>query len=303
MSDLRLNYSKTSFQTILDILSDLARVQNDKRYVIRGWGKGIKNYGLKQKDFDEIDSHRQTLFKSTTSQFKNYKIDLENFRFIEVYDKTNRVKRGPYYSISPLGLLFLLKFQKQFTVNSTIEMFSYFSRIGLNKNYGIKNESWKFFNNKQINMAMKTIFKNIDFDYINDKLIMTLYMLNPKSFNKIALTQITSTKTYIKVTKPKSKKFKNIVTLNQLDFGLAYHFRNLLVYYLIMKLKMKEVENIPKDFRLFFGLIISSIQKDSITDFIESGKNEIQVYEQSFSPKEMSLMINHELKRVIDQLT
>ena len=113
MSDLRLNYSKTSFQTILDILSDLAIVQNDKRYVIRGWGKGIKNYGLKQKDFDEIDSHRQTLFKSTTSQFKNYKIDLENFRFIEVYDKTNRVKGGPYYSISPLGLLFLLKCKEE----------------------------------------------------------------------------------------------------------------------------------------------------------------------------------------------
>ena len=85
MSDLRLNYSKTSFQTILDILSDLDKVQKDGNYSIRGWGKEVLNHGLKQNDFDKKDSNGQKLFKSTIRQFKSYKIDLEDLKFIEVY--------------------------------------------------------------------------------------------------------------------------------------------------------------------------------------------------------------------------
>ena len=303
MSDLRLNYSKTSFQTILDILSDLDKVQKDGNYSIRGWGKEVLNHGLKQNDFDKKDSNGQKLFKSTIRQFKSYKIDLEDHKFIEVYDKTNRVKGGPYYCISPLGILFLFKFQDKFTSNSTIKMFEYFSKIGFNKNFGLKRNSWKFFNNIQINKAMKTMFDNLYFDYTDQRLIMTLYVFNPKSLNKIVLTQVIIAPSFIKIIKPNLIRYRNIVTLSELDFGIAQYIRNLLCYYLIQYSKKSEFKKIPKDFRLFFTLIIKSIQNNAIIDYTESEKKSIQMYGQPFTSKEISLLTKQRLKRVIEDLT
>ena len=263
MSDLRLNYSKTAFDTILDILSDLTKIQKNKEFAILGWGKRILNYGIKQSDFNN------NYFVSSEKQFRDNKIELEEFRFIQTYDKNQRVKHGPKYAITPFGLFFLLKHRRIFTIE---RVFEYFSRIYLNKIKTISRNSWKFFDQRQIDKAIKMLFDNMEFDYDNQKLIMTLYAYDPKSFNKTVLTQVITSTTYIKVTKPKplTKDLRQYVTRNELDFGLAYFFRDLLCYYLFINTPKKQIKDIPNEFRIFCIVIINFILNESAFDFNES---------------------------------
>jgi hypothetical protein len=294
MSDLRLNYSITKFESFLDILSDLANAQNKKNYALLGWGKRVLNYGLKQSDFNSKD------FVSTEKQFRDYKMDLEVLRFIERYGKNQRVKRGPKYAITPFGLFFLLKHRNQFTVNS---VFDYFSRISHNKLTKISPKSWKFYNEKEIDKAVKMLFDNMDFVYDNENLIMTLYAFNPNRYNKTVLTQVIISQTYIKVTKPKplTKDVRDIVTVTELDFGLAYFFRNLLCYYLFINTPKKRIKDIPKEFRLFFILILHHIQNETALDFHQAKLLDTIAYG-SDDPKLVSLLTKEKFNRIIDGL-
>lgn len=309
MSDLRLNYSEKSFNTILTILKDLGKNQGDKQYAVRGWGKTVLDYGIKQSEFDKVDSNKQRLFQTTERQFKSYKYTLIDLRFIREYGKKDRVKGGPFYSITPLGYLYLLKFQKNFQV---IKLFEFLNRVASNsiKKYTKKQKpmigftdkkSWKSFNQNQINKAMTILLNNVDFDYQDNRLTLTLYVFNPTSLNKTALTQVIMTNAYIKIIKPSNTSKEKLTTQRDLEFGLSYYLSLLVSYYLIMYSEKNELEKIPKSFRLAVDYLRQIIQENSILEFTEINKKCIQSAG-GFDTKLIKLVTKGRLNKMIETL-
>ena len=304
MSDLRLNYSEKAFNTILMILDDLSKIQGDKQYAIIRWGKKVLDYGIKQADFDKSD-----LFQTTERQFKSYKYALWDLRFIREYNKDDRVKGGPFWSITPLGYLYLQKFQKN---HSEIKLFEFLNRSASNslKKYTKKQKamieftdkkSWKAFNQNQINKAMTVLFDNVDFDYQDNRLTLTLYAFNPTSLNKIALTQVIITNTHINVTKPNRTSKVNLTTQSDLELGLSHHLSLLVSYYLITYSKKSELEKIPIRFSLLVNNLRQIIQENSILDFVEINKKNIQS-SGMFDTKLIKLITKDRLIRAIETL-
>ncbi len=309
MSDLRLNYSEKSFNTILMILEDLGKIQGNEQYAIRGWGKIIRNYGIKQAEFEKVDSDKQRSFQTTERQFKSYKYALWDLRFIREYNKDDRVKGGPFWSITPLGYLYLQKFQKDYPV---IQFFEFLDRAASNslKKYTKKQkarmefrakELWKSFNPNQINKAMTVLFDNLDFDYQDNRLTLTLYAFNPTSLNKTALTQVIITNAHIKVTKPNKTSKEKLTTQSDLEFGLSSHINLLVSYYLIMYSKKSELEKIPIRFSLLVNYLRQIIQENSILDFTEINKKSIQS-DGEFDTKLIKLVTKDRLIKAIETL-
>lgn len=309
MSDLRLNYSEKTFKAILTILADLRKIQGNEQFAIRGWGKIILDYGIKQAEFDKSDSDKQRSFLTTERQFKSYKYALWNLRFIREYNKEDRVKGGPFWSITPLGYLYLLKFQKNY---SGIELFEFLNRTASNslKKYAkkqkimlefIEKKSWKLFNQNQINKAMTILFDNLDFDYQDNRLTLTLYAFNPTSLNKTALTQVLITNAFIKITKPNKTSKVNFTTQNNLEFGLTYYISLLVSYYLIMYSKKSKLEKIPFRFTTLVDDLRQIIQENSILDFTEIDKKSIQSSGE-FDTKMIKLSSKTKLIKVIETL-
>ena len=304
MSDLRLNYSEKAFKVILTILEDLSKIQGDKQYAIIRWGKKVLDYGIKQTNFDKSD-----LFKTTERQFKSYKYDLWDLRFIREYNKDDRVKGGPFWSITPLGYLYLLKFQKNY---SGTKLFEFLNRAASNslKKYAKKQKimieftdkkSWKAFNQNQINNAMTILFNNLDFDYQDNRLTLTLYAFNPTSLNKTALTQVIITNAQIKVTKSNKTSKVILTTQSDLEFGLSYYISLLVSYYLIMYSKKSELEKIPKRFSLLVNYLRQIIQENSILDFTEINKKSIQSHGE-FDTKLIRVLTKDRLIKAIETL-
>lgn len=304
MSDLRLNYSKKSFNAILTILKDLGKIQGNEKYAIRGWGKTIRDYGIKQSELDKSD-----LINTTERQFKSYKYVLFHLRFIREYNKDNRVKGGIFWSITPLGYLYLQKFQKDY---STIKLFEFLNRSASNslKKYAKKQKImieftdkklWKSFNQDQINNAMKVLFDNLDFNYQNNRLILTLYAFNPISLNKTAITQVIITNSFINIIKPNRTSKVNLTTQSNLEFGLSYYLSLLVGYYLIMHSNESELKNIPKRFALLVDYLRQIIQENSILEFTEINKKSIQLNGE-FDSKFIKGIIKDRLSKVIETL-
>ena len=308
MSDLRLNYSEKAFKAILTILADLRKIQGDKEFAIRGWGKTILDYGIKQAEFDN-SSDKQRSFQTTERQFKSYKYALWSLRFIREYDKEDRVKGGPFWSITPLGYLYLLKFQKNY---SGIELIEFLNRTASNslKKYAkkqkimlefIDKKSWKPFNQNQINKAMTILFNNLDFDYQDNRLTLTLYAFNPTSLNKTALTQVLITNAFIKITKPNKTSKEKLATQSDLEFGLSYYINLLVSYYLVMYSKKSELEKIPIRLTTLVDDLRQIIQENSILDFTEIDKNSIQSFGE-FDTKLIKLSSKIRLSKIIESL-
>ena len=308
MSDLRLNYSEKAFKAILTILADLRKIQGDKEFAIRGWGKTILDYGIKQAEFDN-SSDKQRSFQTTERQFKSYKYALWSLRFIREYDKEDRVKGGPFWSITPLGYLYLLKFQKNY---SGIELIEFLNRTASNslKKYAKKQKimleftekkSWESFNQNQINKAMTILFNNLDFDYQDNRLILTLYAFNPTSLNKTALTQVLITNSFIKITKPNKTSKVNFTTQNNLEFGLSRNINLLVSYYLVMYSKKSELEKIPIRLTTLVDDLRQIIQENSILDFTEIDKKSIQSFGE-FDTKLIKLSSKIRLSKIIESL-
>jgi len=308
MSDLRLNYSEKAFKAILTILADLRKIQGDKEFAIRGWGKTILDYGIKQAEFDN-SSDKQRSFQTTERQFKSYKYALWSLRFIREYDKEDRVKGGPFWSITPLGYLYLLKFQKNY---SGIELIEFLNRTASNslKKYAKKQKimleftekkSWESFNQNQINKAMTILFNNLDFDYQDNRLTLTLYAFNPTSLNKTALTQVLITNSFIKITKPNKTSKVNFTTQNNLEFGLSRNINLLVSYYLVMYSKKSELEKIPIRLTTLVDDLRQIIQENSILDFTEIDKKSIQSFGE-FDTKLIKLSSKIRLSKIIEDL-
>jgi hypothetical protein len=319
MSDLRLNYSEKSFKTILTILEDLSKIQDDEQFAIKGWGKTILDYGIKQSELDKVDSDKQRLFQTTERQFKSYKYALLDLRFIREYNKDNRVKGGPFWSITPLGYMYLEKFQKNHYI---IKLFEFLNRSASNslKKYEKKQKtsieftdkkSWQTFNDDkklvksfdqdQINKAITVLFDNIDFDYQDNRLTLTLYAFNPTSLNKITLTQVLITNSYINITKPNRTSKVNLTTQSDLEFGLSYYLSLLVSYYLITYSKKSELEEIPIRFSSLVNNLRQMIQENSILDFVEINKKSIQS-SGMFDTKLIKLITKDRLIRAIETL-
>lgn len=312
MSDLRLNYSQTSFDTILGILDDLVSIQNNDAYEIRRWGKTILDYGLKQGHFDKTDSDKKRIFKTSERQFKSYKHDLVYLRLIREYDKKDRVKGGTYYSISPLGLLFYYKFQKSYSKNSVIKMFEFFDRIAikaLNKYFKnskelattINRKSWNYFNNEEINMALKIMFENIVIESIDDKIVITFYAFNPTSLNKTAMTQMILLEKFIKIVKPNRTSKIQFTNQGDLEFGISFYSNLLASFYLILYSKKSKWHEIPKEFKQNFYLLSTQLQEDVFLDFSETEKRKFQLGD-IFKKDLINKSIKLKLERLIRNL-
>jgi len=98
LSPIGIKYkNKKKGQEIL--LSNLLQCYGNDDYLIRGFYKKIKGYGLKQIEFGE-----------NVTLFRNNKKELLKKYFIREID----TKNGKYYSITPMGLIQYCKFKKLF---------------------------------------------------------------------------------------------------------------------------------------------------------------------------------------------
>ena len=162
-------------------------------------------------------------------------------------------------------------------------------------------KSWKAFNPNQINNAMTILFNNLDFDYQDNRLTLTLYAFNPTSLNKTALTQVIITNAHIKVTKPNKTSKEKLTTQSDLEFGLSNYISLLVSYYLIMYSKKSELEKIPKRFSLRVDYLRQIIQDNAILDFIEIDKKSIQSFGE-FDTKLIKLSSKTRLSKMIEVL-
>ena len=275
MSDLCLNYNLKEIENMTNILYHVFRVHNDKVYAIHGWGKKIIGYGIKQTSFDNFNSKQHPI---NERKFRIHRQTLLDNRLIEVFDKSKRVKGGPYYSITPLGLLFLLTKIKKYEKNMITDIFKVldFTRLR-NQKMRFDVKLWKYFTPIQINKAMKQLTHQTEFTRSNDKFGLSLDLYLFSSMNRIRIFQSKYDSKIITLEKALWKQYEEekdsgeIVNVDKKEFywQVSFYFTLSLCYYLFKNLKSKAViQKTPLPFREFVDMIYQMIHDELSGDSI-----------------------------------
>ena len=166
MSNSRLKYldKDNAFQGILSVLFE---VFDDKLYTIHGWGQKTIGYGIKKSQFNE-ERFQKKIPKITERTFKHHKNELIERRFIKVFDKTNRVKRGPYYSITPIGMFYMLVKLESFPKNLSKKILKFMEFYVKQFNSEFDNSFFNYFNEKNIKDAIDDFTEQVVFKKMSD---------------------------------------------------------------------------------------------------------------------------------------
>lgn len=106
MAVSRLKGNSSKNDNISNILYNLAKIWNDKKYVIRGWAQKPIGFGLKQSEFSDFEEKSNS---TKERKFREYKHELLESKLIhEVYTKNKKSGR-PYYQITPIGIAYLVQ--------------------------------------------------------------------------------------------------------------------------------------------------------------------------------------------------
>lgn len=277
MSELCLNSNSKETENIVNILYHLFRVDGNKEYVIRGWGKKILGYGIRQAGFEEF---RTKKYPTSEKRFRDYKDKLLNRRLVEVFDKSNRVKGGNRYHITPLGLLFLLTNIENNSTNTITDVFKRLDFTRLNEpRMAFDTKVWKFFKQEQITRAIKQLSNKIEFRFEDNdnEIMMDILLFKSKNrirvfqakFNKVDLILLKSF--YVQIIEDREPNEAIIVESKKFYWEISFYFTLLLVYYLFNNLENKEVfAKMPFPFQNFVGAIWETISNELTIDSVDN---------------------------------
>jgi hypothetical protein len=279
MSNLRLNSNLTQKQAFTHILYHLLDVHDNNQHAIRGWGQKLLGYGLKQTEFD--------LFKNSTyfvtTRIFRYNVDeLLEKQLIRVFDKSTKTKKGPFYSITPLGLFYLLQHVEKFSNNKITQIFKLLEFSSSN-NKNFKQTFLKSFNEKQIFKAMKNLFYYAKLNFVSNGI--TLYLDVPLiSLSSVRFLQVTVNSKNITLDNAMLltsdvPKLPAIITSDELDFQISFTLKNLLCYYLFKQIKnKKEFLNTSKYFQQMINSVTYIIGSSLEDDLEEITKVRIRAF-------------------------
>ena len=279
MSNLRLNSNLTQKQAFTHILHQLLDVHDNNQHAIRGWGQKLLGYGLKQTEFD--------LFKNSTyfvtTRIFRYNVDeLLEKQLIRVFDKSTKTKKGPFYSITPLGLFYLLQHVEKFPKNITTKIFKHLEFYA-EGNSNIVNELLKYFTDAQILKAMKNLFYYSQIDFSNNSVIFAVDVpLNSASAIRFLQVHINSQEIILHIAKMVhySVNVPGIIDKNELNFVVSTTLCDILYYYLYDQTKnKKKIIESSKHFKFIVGGVIESLHMTLEDDLEDITKAKIRDFD------------------------
>jgi len=264
MSDSRLNYDSKKNKNLTNILQHLLNVQGRKEHLIRGWGNKIQGCGLKQIDFD---SYKNNEYRMTTRIFRSKMDELLDKKFIQVFDKSTRTKRGPFYCITPLGLFYLLQKINRYptyTVNSVFKLLSFHSNV----NTKLTGYISKYFTEKQILKAMKILFYYSKIDFTNNHTIFAVDIPLP-SLSAVRILQVRIGPNEINLERAKEvlsvKEIPSVIDENELNFITSGTIIDTLCFYLNDYAKNNNTK-LYHTFKFLVGGVIEEIRMTLVED-------------------------------------
>jgi len=264
MSDSRLKYNLKKEQAFTNILYQLLDSHDVKNRKIIGWGKKLQGYGIKQTDFNLFEN---STYRVDERIFRNNKKDLLDKKFIRVFDKSNHVKNGPYYSITPLGLFYLFQNMKNISDSEITGMFKLLSFYSLGEN---KSDVTflKHFTEQQKLKAIKDLFRYCKFDIDDERIIFSIY-IPLFSLNVIFLeARISSKDIDLNIAHlVDTYDLPAMIDDDELNWQIAFTLRLLLSYYLYVQMENKKnILKLPRDFQKSINsvtyLLGSSLQSE-----------------------------------------
>lgn len=248
MSNLRLNHNLKKEQAFTNILYQLLTAHDDKTYKIIGWGKKIQGYGIKQIDFD---SFKDSSYRVDERIFRNNKKKLVDKKFIQIFDKSTHTKKGPYYSITALGLFYLLQNIGKITDYEITRLFKLLQSFYTSKSK-FDNAVLKHFTEKQKLQAFENLFKYCKFDITDERTIFSIYI--PVGMIDVIFLEarISSKEIFLNIAQMVQigTILPTVIDQKEINIQIAYSVHHILSYYLYKQMKnKKEILKLPKDFQ------------------------------------------------------
>ena len=250
MSNSRLNYLEKD-NAVTEILSALFKTFDDKLYTIQGWGHKTLGYGIKQNKFDDKEFPNKKS-RITERTFKHHKKELLERRFIKIFDKTNRVKNGPYYSITPIGMFYLMTRLKSFPKNLSKKLLRMLEFYVTQSNPKFDNSFFDYFNKKSIKVAIEELIKQVVFKELQDRKNLIRFEVGFNENISVRFLEISYDKDTISlhwatmVTKDYQKSESNNIDEDEFNLQIADTINLILSYNLFNKLKNpKEIQKTP----------------------------------------------------------
>ena len=281
MSELCLNYTLKEIENMTNILYHLFRAHNDKTYAIHGWGEKILGYGIKQTSFENFKLKQHPI---NERKFRMHRQTLLDNRFIEIFGKSKRVKGGPYYSITPLGLFYMMSKMDGYGKNIMTDIFKildFHTPKKLVWDY-FESKLWNDFTIKEIDKAVKQLTTNSEFIFKSDETLFSLDILLLNSNNKLRVFQARLNLKQIQMEKLgsmdlKKSKFKD--HSKGFYFGISNYISMLLCYYLFQNIKnQKRFRKMHPSFQNKVDWIWSIIEMELKKDLEKINSDVIESY-------------------------
>ena len=269
MAVLRSKSNLTKEENFTNILYNLLEIQGDKCYARRGFNKKLKGYGVKQSEFSNFKDKGHP---TSERKFREYKEELIHRGFIEEFYTKNKQAGRPYYTITPIGVVYLVKYSDSITGSAITNIIKFLDKF-IDKSDPIElgKPFWDFFNEIQIIQAIKQIAHFTEIVLGVEDTVVKFDLFNMKSKNRICLfmsrhsdNKFTIAKSPLQETM-KSKKRGESKAYSKEDYyqDIALQFITTMFYYLLINIKEKEfMKNCPKKVLLISEMIRLTIESE-----------------------------------------
>jgi len=272
MSNIRTKSYLKKDESFANILYHLFRAFGDKDHAVHGWGQKIRGYGIKQSRFQKFN---KTKYPINERIFREHKKELVDRRFIEVFDKSNRVRGGPYYTITLLGLFYLLSKLKIYEKNTVNDVFKILD------SYKLDDKKMKFdfkllnhFTTDEIHKAMKQLTHFSEFIFGVDDTVISLDLFIFPSKNRLRVFQARINSDQIQLEKEvwtDLNKDSPFIDKKRFYWLFSLYFTMLLCYYLFKNMKdHKAAQKTPYPFQQNLGIVSHAIETELSRDISEN---------------------------------
>ena len=269
MAVLGSKYNLKKEENFTNILYNLLEVHGKKYYARYGFGKKLKGYGVKQSEFSEFENKAHP---TSERKFREYKEELIHRGFIEKFYTKNKKAGRPFYKITPIGIVYLVKNIDRFTKNTVTSIYKILI------DYSNPNDStmifdsklWKFFTTEQLDQALKQVgyFTEVLLEKYFTGLRFDFYLFKSKNRTRVFQGVVTPTgfveeKTWL--LSHDSRDLDNGLNVKRDRFyhQISYSFNIMLSYYLVHTLEdMDKLKKMPNPFRQLVATSFNHIFDD-----------------------------------------
>lgn len=251
------------------ILYNLMKIFGNPDYRIKGWGKNVLGYGLRQKDFD----NNEVIEKISSRQFKSYKAEMIKRKLIMRLD----TKKDDYYTITPLGIVDYMRNVKLTNLNEvkqvTIILFYFINtwhkKYVKNKIEGayterLFNKLVNGFKEKKNGQAFLIDMMNYSINHVeileedNNPVIYFSHVLLGRTDIRMAYFSIVDSEILMRWERTTNLEYQKLDDLNFFH-RLGDHIFSTFFYHIFIN---SNVKNIPKDCREFiYGYSVNRYEK------------------------------------------